>query len=457
LTAGAPLFASGRRARNLVIVRAGNGSLHPGWLAGPEERNWDIIVNYYGDDPDLYRGENIVRIDSKGAKWPALYALYQEHREEILKYDYVWLPDDDLAADKKTINRMFDLCAEMKLDLAQPALSHDSYYSHLVTLKNSEFLLRYTNFIEIMAPVFSRAFLPPCADSFKENLSGFGLDLLWPTWLGGDQRAAIIDDCVIRHTRVLGGPNHAAVTATGKTPMKELAGVFAKFGLITAAHKIVGGIDRRGYRVSILGGQGAELILKVLSGYLPELAQEKYAIFSLLQPMLRDLASAPADAAAVPKHRAELQRRIHAALQMGVALLQSGNPAHAVKVLGLSLAEMETRELWNDWATAQYSRGDQVRAEWGYRSALRLDPSYRDSAVNLGLLLLQQGRTEESIAVLQPHIASLNEQEKREIVRLGLNLSTNDSVPATFPASSMALPTKMWDQVPTNGTSGCMS
>ncbi len=416
--AGAALAPSGKRAKNLVIVRAGNNSLHPGWLAGPEARNWDIVVNYFGDSPTLYRDENVVRIDSKGAKWPALYALFQEHRQEILQYDYIWLPDDDIAADKNTINRMFDLCAELKLELAQPALSHDSYYSHLITLKNSEFMVRYTNFIEIMAPVFSREFLPPCADSFRENLSGFGLDLLWPTWLGGDNKAAIIDACVVRHTRVLGGPNHKAVVATGITPMKELGGVIAKFGLISNAHKIVGAIDRRGYRMSIAGGQGAELLLRIINGYLPEMAEERFALTSLLQPMLRDLASAPVDTSAVPKYSADLERRTHALLQMGTGLVQSGNPAHAVKVLGFGLAENETRELWNDWATAQCACGDLVRAEWGYRCALRLDPSYRDAAVNFAVLLLSQGRSQEAFPLLTPHSDSLSEQEQQAIRQL---------------------------------------
>ena len=38
--------------RFLTIVRAGNGSLHPAWLAGVGSRSCDIIVRYFGDDPD---------------------------------------------------------------------------------------------------------------------------------------------------------------------------------------------------------------------------------------------------------------------------------------------------------------------------------------------------------------------------------------------------------------------
>jgi len=34
--------------KNLVIVRAGDQSLHPSWLEGPEERNWETILIYSG-------------------------------------------------------------------------------------------------------------------------------------------------------------------------------------------------------------------------------------------------------------------------------------------------------------------------------------------------------------------------------------------------------------------------
>ena len=47
------------KRQNLVIVRAGNSSLHEEWLTGAEERNWDLIVNYFGDDPQRYRRDDV--------------------------------------------------------------------------------------------------------------------------------------------------------------------------------------------------------------------------------------------------------------------------------------------------------------------------------------------------------------------------------------------------------------
>ena len=65
--------------KNLVVVRAGDNSLHPEWLDGSAERNWDLVVNYFGDDPDRYRTHDVVRIDGKGPKWPALQTLFLAH------------------------------------------------------------------------------------------------------------------------------------------------------------------------------------------------------------------------------------------------------------------------------------------------------------------------------------------------------------------------------------------
>jgi hypothetical protein len=106
--------------RNLVIVRAGDASLHPAWLGEEGGRNWDIIVSYYGDRPGIFHDKNQRRIDAKGPKWPALDELAQTLRPELEAYDYVWFPDDDLVADAPAINRFFDICHECALDLGNP-------------------------------------------------------------------------------------------------------------------------------------------------------------------------------------------------------------------------------------------------------------------------------------------------------------------------------------------------
>lgn len=209
--------------RNLVIVRAGNKSLHPGWLQGSEPRSWDLVVSYFGDDQEIYRGDDIVRIDGKGPKWTPLQTLLVQNPRYIDDYDYIWLPDDDLEMTKTDMNRFFAICQEYGLELAQPSLTANSPVTHPLVINNSWCRIRYTNFVEVMAPCFSAASLRRALPTFDGTQSGWGIDWLWPRIVPNPRSGiAIVDDVVIRHTRPLGGPNYDAMRASGLSPSKEL-------------------------------------------------------------------------------------------------------------------------------------------------------------------------------------------------------------------------------------------
>ncbi len=272
-------------AKTLVIVRAGDSSLHEGWLAGGD-RTWDLLVSYFGDDPDRFRGDGIRRVDAKGPKWPALHALITAEAAQICTYDHVWLPDDDLACDTATINRLFAICREFDLELAQPALSPDSYLGHAITLRNHAFRLRYTNFVEIMAPCFSGRFLARCAPSLGENLSGWGLDYLWPSWVSDARRIAIVDAAVVRHTRPVGGPNYQALTERGLTARDEMMHLIARYGIRSAARFVTGGVTLAGRELSTSDQTHPELVAELIAGYLPELGGNAPELLRLIQPHL---------------------------------------------------------------------------------------------------------------------------------------------------------------------------
>ncbi|WP_419758491.1 DUF707 domain-containing protein [Acidisoma sp.] len=218
--------------RNLVIVRAGDNSLHPGWMQGPEVRNWDLVVSYFGNDPDRYREDGIVRIDGKGPKWPPLQALLASHPQYVDDYDYVWLPDDDLAMTTKDMNRFFDLCHEYQLELAQPSLTPNSPVTHPMVINNTRSRIRFTNFVEVMAPCFSTACLRKALPTFDRTQSGWGIDWLWPKLVNKPRTGiAIVDEVAIHHTRPLGGPNYDAMKAAGVSPQDELAAFWKAAGI----------------------------------------------------------------------------------------------------------------------------------------------------------------------------------------------------------------------------------
>ncbi|PXX61694.1 hypothetical protein DFR70_108252 [Nocardia tenerifensis] len=240
--------ASGRR-RNLVVLRAGDTSLHEQWLAGPEPRNWDLVVSYFGDVPHRYRTGDVRRLDRKGAKWPALHhVLAVDLAESIDDYDYIWLPDDDLATDTASINAMFDYAARYRLSLAQPALTEDSYYTHEITLVDRRFDLRYTNFVEIMAPCFHREFLLHCLPTFATTQTGWGLDFHWPRFVRDTSSIAIVDAVTVRHTRPVGGPNLTAARAAGVNPWTEYYDYLRQHAIDDLTTRVYRGIGTGGAR-----------------------------------------------------------------------------------------------------------------------------------------------------------------------------------------------------------------
>lgn len=186
-------------------------------------RSWDLVVNYYGDKLDLYLQAGVERIDSKGPKWPALQELIYANPRFFQDYDYIWLPDDDLRTDVTQINLLFEIMAKYSLQVAQPALTWNSYFGHLTTLRNTKYQLRYTNYVEVMAPCLSATMLAQALPLFNANLSGWGLDFVWTKFAARpEDEIAIIDAVTVQHTRPVGGPNYKALRDRGISPWDEL-------------------------------------------------------------------------------------------------------------------------------------------------------------------------------------------------------------------------------------------
>lgn len=190
--------------RNLVILRAGDNSLHPEWIEGP--RHFDLLISYYGSTPDCHRSDADHYEMRKGPKWSCIAELLAERPELLAQYDSFWFPDDDLSANTDTLNRMFALFHGLGLDLAQPALTRNSYFSWSLLLQQEGHVARYSQFVEVMAPLFTRESLPKCLPSFAESRSGWGLDWVWPTVLAPHApKIAILDATPVWHTRPIGG------------------------------------------------------------------------------------------------------------------------------------------------------------------------------------------------------------------------------------------------------------
>lgn len=191
--------------RYLVIARVGDESLHKQWLYPHSFKNFDLYISYYGNMPGRFKQDCEFYSETKGPRWPIYKKIIDELGERIYEYDAVWFPADDISTDAYTINQMFHIFKRLQLWLAQPALTKDSYRSWNITVRNEDYIVRYTHFVEIMVPIFSPSALRTCIPTFDSSYSGWGIDFLWPKLLGyPDNKIAVIDAVPVRHTRPVG-------------------------------------------------------------------------------------------------------------------------------------------------------------------------------------------------------------------------------------------------------------
>jgi tetratricopeptide (TPR) repeat protein len=95
-----------------------------------------------------------------------------------------------------------------------------------------------------------------------------------------------------------------------------------------------------------------------------------------------------------------------------------GEPQEAARLFAEALAERETSECWNDWATAQLACQAMEDAEAGYLRALELDPENFEPLVNLGAVYINRGRVPEALPLLRRAVPHLVAEQQRAICAL---------------------------------------
>jgi hypothetical protein len=73
----------------------------------------------------------------------------------LFRYERVWLPDDDIAADVESVERLFDLVEKHRLATCQPAIDRGDVTFRTLRVQPG-YVLRYSRFVESMCPLFTR-------------------------------------------------------------------------------------------------------------------------------------------------------------------------------------------------------------------------------------------------------------------------------------------------------------
>lgn len=226
--------------RNLIVVRAGDRSLHRRWLDDSRKRGFDLLVSYFG----AIEGRHAKGADHyhamTGPRWPAHDWLWRHRRDLFDAYDHVAFVCDDVDASTRDWNRAFDYCSYFGLDLAQPSIL--GYVSEPVTLPVEGTLLRYTDWVEEMCAIFSRRALALCGETFRESVSGWSLGRLWAARLPYPAyRMAVLDRVRVTHTNPGGvGTLRPVLNRLGVDPVRESDAMLERFGISLRAGAEVG-------------------------------------------------------------------------------------------------------------------------------------------------------------------------------------------------------------------------
>ncbi|HEX3724590.1 MAG TPA: hypothetical protein VHV08_00040, partial [Pirellulales bacterium] len=199
------------------------------WLSHPGARTFDLFLIHYGEANDFGREDATYYEHRKGFKWELLDYVTREHAHVLERYTNIWIPDHDIRADTPAINRLFELFEQYTLQLAQPAIAQGEV-SYQALRQRRGVVLRYTPFVEIMCPLFTRQALDRVSSTFTESRSGWGLDWVWPRYFR-PREIAIIDAVGVEHTGPLfNGENYRRLAALGIDPAAEFQRLTARYG-----------------------------------------------------------------------------------------------------------------------------------------------------------------------------------------------------------------------------------
>lgn len=192
---------------NLVIMAAGTDAIFQEW-ENLENYNFDLaVINWHGKPLKNLEIAKYV-VDMPGQKWKLVYQFDQTH--DLSDYEYIWCLDDDCITTPELIDLTFKFCKENNLDLAQPALTPDSYFSWRPTLMVPDAKMHITTTVEIMCPIFRRRIWKECIAPCGAMPLGIGYGLeSWFTHAAGSITGrskygglcAVIDRYPIKHSK----------------------------------------------------------------------------------------------------------------------------------------------------------------------------------------------------------------------------------------------------------------
>ena len=210
LSGSLPVFVPGepgeKRSRRRLIIRQLAPDREPWPVVA--DRRWDLVELYFDPAQAVRAAEasaaDVVVLDTERSrrKLATVKLLYRDHPEWFANRDAIAIIDDDVPSVGCSWDQIFDLFLETGTAIGQPALHASSVaVSHHVTRQVQQLRWRWTDFAEVMCPLFTSRALAQVVHLFDATESGWSVDDAWMHIL---REAVVLDATPVRHDRALG-------------------------------------------------------------------------------------------------------------------------------------------------------------------------------------------------------------------------------------------------------------
>ncbi len=213
--------------QNLIIITWDGKSKPLECVYFDKKPNFEILIfNITGENKDCeisdleYEHYISHRTENKGQ---IFHFVYEYLITRNLLYNYIGIIDDDIIFKISEFEYMLHIAELHKLDVFQPSIAKDSFFSHRKFVNRSGVMVAFTDWIEIMAPFYRQEIFISCKDYFLKTISGQGIDCyLMPVIqkINDKNRTAIIHAITIKHHRPI--RSHKRVYSNGLNNEEEI-------------------------------------------------------------------------------------------------------------------------------------------------------------------------------------------------------------------------------------------
>ena len=163
-----------------------------------------------------------VKTECKGDILQNIYTYLTNQKIESFKY--IGILDDDICISISELNKLLFIASLENLDAFQASLTHDSYSHPRQFIQKRGYQIIPTQWVEIMAPFYSKEIFFEAGKEFKRSISGTGIDVYLIPMVQvflAKTNTAVVHNVTMKHCRPIRTDNR--VFSNGKTNLIEIA------------------------------------------------------------------------------------------------------------------------------------------------------------------------------------------------------------------------------------------